>query len=71
MGEVIKFERGCRRCANLVQIDKDSWICGTRTKKDGSTLVIIENGKKGKDWNACKGNHYEFLDTTCNQSRSS
>lgn len=71
MGEVIMFEVGCRRCANLVQVDRDKWICGKREKKDGSSLIIIEDGKKGKDWNACRGNHYEFSDDTRRKSRSS
>ena len=61
MGQIVKFEKGCRRCEHLVQLDKNTWICEERVHIDDSSIMPILNGKHTADWNACEGEDYKMI----------
>lgn len=58
MGEVIKFDRGCRGCVHLLQIDKNTFVCEARENLDDSSIYPIVNGKHTDGWNICEGEDY-------------
>lgn len=58
MGEIVKFDVGCRLCEHLVQTGKNTFTCSARSYMDDSDIVPIENGHKTKDWGACCGQDY-------------
>ena len=59
MGEIVQFERGCRGCENLSQIEKGTYVCLKRVHIDDSDVVPIKHGKKTDDWGICEGEEYE------------
>ena len=61
MGELLEFCVGCRRCENLVQIDKNSYMCLSRVHMDDSSVMPIIDGKHTDDWNICEGSDYKRL----------
>lgn len=69
MGELLQFERGCRHCKNLVQLDKNTYTCIERLHMDDSPVVPILNGKHTDDWNICNGEDYKYMSN--NYSRMS
>ena len=58
MGEVVRFEVGCRRCEHLVQIGKNTYLCKQKVHMDDSSVIPIRDGKQTSDWNICKGDSY-------------
>ena len=58
MGEIIKFETGCRHCENLSQIGKGTYVCLVRVHMDDSDVIPIKNNQKTNDWNICDGEAY-------------
>ncbi|ADL36422.1 hypothetical protein bpr_IV057 (plasmid) [Butyrivibrio proteoclasticus B316] len=58
MGSITEFSIGCRRCANLEQIGKKSFMCSVRSHMDDSDVVPIRDGKKTEDWCICDGEYY-------------
>ena len=58
MGEIIKFERGCKHCENLAQIGAKTYVCLARVHMDDSDVIPIKDGKKTDDWNVCDGKNY-------------
>lgn len=61
MGEILEFNIGCRRCENLVQIGKNTFMCKERCHMDDSDIIPIEDGKITDDWYACNGDDYKRL----------
>ena len=64
MGEVIKFDVGCRCCANLMRVGKNTYCCQERAHMDDSSVLPIVDGKHTDDWNACNGEDYKRLSTS-------
>lgn len=58
MSQIIAFEIGCRHCACLEKIGKDSYECCSRVHMDDSPVIPIFEGKKTTDWNICEGIDY-------------
>lgn len=58
MGNLLSFEVGCRKCANLLQIGKNTYICAERAHMDDTDVVPIRDGEKTSDWNICNGESY-------------
>lgn len=58
MGEIIKFDVGCRFCEHLVQTGKGTYCCAERVHLDDTEIMPIVNNKKTRDWGACKGEDY-------------
>ena len=58
MGELVIFERGCRRCEYLTQIGKNTYKCAKRVHMDDSDVVPIRDGEHTEDWNICDGECY-------------
>ena len=58
MGNQIEFEIGCRRCKNLLQTGKNTYICSTRAHMDDSAIVPIKDGVHTSDWGLCDGEYY-------------
>ena len=58
MGEIIQFERGCRGCVNLIQLEKGTFYCTECDWEDGDKVFPVRNGRKTSDWNACEGESY-------------
>ncbi len=58
MGQIIKFEIGCRGCAYLERTGKHTYTCSTRVHMDDTPVVPIRDGKKTTDWDICSGKHY-------------
>lgn len=58
MGEVIRFELGCKRCEHLSQIGKNTYVCMKRAHMDDSDVVPIRDGVKTSDWYICEGENY-------------
>lgn len=58
MGEILQFERGCRRCENLAQIGKGTYVCLKRVHMDDSDVIPIKDGQKTSDWFVCDGESY-------------
>lgn len=58
MGEIVKFELGCKRCENLSQIGKGTYVCLKRVHMDDSDVIPIRDGKKTDDWYICDGQNY-------------
>ena len=58
MGEVVRFEVGCRRCEHLVQIGKNTYLCKQKVHMDDSAVVPIRDGKQTEDWHICNGDSY-------------
>ena len=58
MGEIIKFEIGCRRCEHLIQIGKNTWMCNENLHKDDTDVIPIKDNERTSDWGICKGKDY-------------
>lgn len=58
MGELLTFEIGCRHCANLLQIGKNTYICSERAHMDDTDVIPIRDGQRTDDWNICNGDSY-------------
>lgn len=58
MGEIVKFEVGCRHCENLSQIGKGTYVCMKRVHMDDSDVIPIKDGKQTDDWYVCEGKNY-------------
>lgn len=58
MGDIIQFKRGCRGCANLTRINKDTWTCAVRDWSDGTSIYPVVDGKYTEDSGACNGEEY-------------
>ena len=58
MGEIVKFEIGCKKCENLSQIGKSTYVCMKRVHMDDSDVIPIKNGKRTDDWYICEGQNY-------------
>lgn len=58
MGEIVKFEKGCKRCENLSQIGKGTYVCLKRVHMDDSDVIPIKDNKKTDDWYICDGESY-------------
>ena len=58
MGEVIRFELGCKRCEHLSQIGKNTYVCMKRVHTDDSDVIPIRDGVKTCDWYICEGENY-------------
>jgi len=61
MGEVIQFSdycKGCKSCANLRRMEKDTYICTAMQWDDGETVVPIADGEKTDGYNICNGEEY-------------
>ena len=69
MGELVKFEVGCRHCANLVRVGKNTYSCSERVHMDDTAILPIVEGKHTDDWNACNGEDYKRL--SASHSRTS
>ena len=60
MGEIMQFRDGCRGCANLMRLDKDTCTCAALDYADGSQIYPIMRGiPNPRDWNACNGESFE------------
>lgn len=59
MGEIVKFEIGCRHCEHLTQIGKRTFCCNTRIHMDDSPVIPIKDNMKTLDWDICDGKYYE------------
>ena len=68
---VIQFERGCRRCEHLVQVDRRTWMCNKKVHMDDSAVIPIKDGEHTKDWNVCRGNDYVYVPKITSRSKSS
>lgn len=55
---LIQFEVGCRKCVNLVKLEKGTYMCSERVHMDESPVIPIMNGRKTSDWNVCDGEDY-------------
>ncbi len=60
MGNIIQFEKGCRHCDGLTRIDKCTYICNKRAHMDDSSIILIKDGAKTRDWNICRGEYYNY-----------
>ena len=69
MGEIVRFETGCRNCANLVRVGKNTYCCQERVHMDDSAITPIIDGEHTDDWNACEGEDYKRVPR--NRSKSS
>ena len=58
---VIQFERGCRRCANLVRMGRNTYMCNARANMDDSSIFPIKDGEVTEYWNICEGEDYHFI----------
>lgn len=60
MGEIVQFAdcRGCRKCENLAQIGKGTYICLVRVHMDDSDVMPIRDGERTEDWYICDGEAY-------------
>ena len=58
MGEIVKFEIGCKYCENLSQIGKGTYVCLKRVHMDDSDVIPIKDGKRTDDWGVCEGKNY-------------
>lgn len=58
MGEIVKFELGCKRCENLAQIGKGTYVCLKRVHMDDSDVIPIRDGKRTNDWYICNGENF-------------
>ena len=48
--------KGCRECANLVQYQPASYICGALENiETGESFFVIRNGEETVDYNNCEG----------------
>lgn len=61
MGEILNFDVGCRRCSNLVQVDKNTYTCIARLHIDDSPVNPIVDGKHTEDWCVCEGEDYKRM----------
>lgn len=61
MGEVLAFEKGCHRCANLVRSGQNTYMCLERVHMDDSSVMPVVDGKHTEDWNICRGDDYKYL----------
>lgn len=59
MGEIVKFEIGCRNCEHLIRVGKDTWMCNENLHKDKTDILPIKDGKHTSDWGICKGADYK------------
>lgn len=69
MGEVLEFCVGCRHCANLARVGKNTYCCQERVHMDDTPVMPIVDGKHTEDWNACEGEDYKRIARS--QSRTS
>ena len=61
MGEIIQFSdycSSCKTCANLLRMDKCTYLCTEMQWTDGTDVYPIENGEKTDGYNICKGSEY-------------
>ena len=58
MGEIVRFEIGCRGCSHLIQIGKKTFLCEQKVHMDDSEVIPIRDGKRTDDWNICNGDSY-------------
>ena len=61
MGEVVQFSdycKGCKSCANLRRMKKDTYICTAMQWDDGETVSPIVEGEKTDGFNICNGEEY-------------
>lgn len=69
MGELLKFEVGCRHCSHLMKVGKNTYTCLERLHMDDSPVMPIVDGKHTDDWNVCSGEDYKRM--SANYSRMS
>lgn len=67
---IVQFERGCRRCGNLMRVGRNTYICSVRVNMDDSAVIPIQDGEHTADWNVCEGEDYVFNPTTKEKHRS-
>lgn len=58
MGEIVKFELGCKHCENLSRIDKNTYVCLALLHNDDSDVIPVKDGRKTDDWCACDGDDF-------------
>ena len=61
MGEIVQFNdyyKSCRSCANLVRMDKNTYLCTQMEFENGTDVYPIENGEKTVGYNICNGEEY-------------
>ena len=61
MGEILEFNIGCRHCANLVRVGKNTYSCSERLHMDDTPVMPIVDGKHTDDWDICSGEDYKRI----------
>ncbi len=57
--KVVTFAVGCRRCAHLDRIGKNTYVCAKRVHMDDTAIIPIKDGVKTSDWGICAGKSYQ------------